>query len=357
MAKILTLVSGGARSMDVLSRHVLVVQADNVPVVSADVSLLVLVGALESLKIVQLCRGVRRGRTGPVGCTVLSSSMNTWELFRRLSARWTTASWRGGAVHAQLLSHIAHVLRRPEVLEDVLHVLIVVRPCAWATAQGSLVVQAAMRSLDAHVSDASWRDEVEAELARFHELHVAEATAVTTTHLLLARHDCGVAVDAVRVRLSVMSRVHAAMLACNWPQELAVSLSWTFRRKKDMVSIMNCLVKMRFIFNIRRQLTALQVPQPHCVHAPLWVLSGHVQASALALATMDIGARHASVRQLHVATSSGTRRSSLSRAGSWPRRLSGTRVDAILSEIYTAKRKKNKHTLATTNCCVCIDCI
>ena len=39
MAKILALVSGGARSMDVLSRHVLVVQADNVPVVSADVSL------------------------------------------------------------------------------------------------------------------------------------------------------------------------------------------------------------------------------------------------------------------------------------------------------------------------------
>jgi hypothetical protein len=49
VAKILTLVASGARSMDVLSRHVLVVQADDVSVVAADVSLLVLVRALQSL--------------------------------------------------------------------------------------------------------------------------------------------------------------------------------------------------------------------------------------------------------------------------------------------------------------------
>ena len=116
------------------------------------------------------------------------------------------------------------------------------------------------------------------------------------------------AVDAVRVRLSVVGRVHVAMLACNWPQELAVSLSWTFRRKKDMVSIMNCLlVKMRFIFSIRRQLTALQVPQPHAVHAALWVLSGQVQGCALVLAAVDVGAgNHAGVRELQVGTSSLT---------------------------------------------------
>ena len=49
MAEVLALVASGARSVDVLSRHVLVVQADDVSVIAADVSLLVLVRALESL--------------------------------------------------------------------------------------------------------------------------------------------------------------------------------------------------------------------------------------------------------------------------------------------------------------------
>ena len=52
MPKVLALITSGTRSMDVLGRHILVVQADDVPVVAADVSLLVLVRALESLQIV-----------------------------------------------------------------------------------------------------------------------------------------------------------------------------------------------------------------------------------------------------------------------------------------------------------------
>ena len=49
MAEVLALVTSGARPMDVLSRHVLVVQTDDISVVAADVSLLVLVRALQSL--------------------------------------------------------------------------------------------------------------------------------------------------------------------------------------------------------------------------------------------------------------------------------------------------------------------
>lgn len=45
-----------------------------------------------------------------------------------------------------------------------------------------------MRSLDAHVPDVAWRDEVEAQLARLDELHVAEAASsgAGAAHLLLA---------------------------------------------------------------------------------------------------------------------------------------------------------------------------
>ena len=67
MAEVLTLVASGARSVNVLGCHVLVVQADDVSVVAADVSLLVLVRALESLQVVQLRRGVGRGRASATG--------------------------------------------------------------------------------------------------------------------------------------------------------------------------------------------------------------------------------------------------------------------------------------------------
>ena len=238
MAEVLALVASGARPVDVLSRHILVVQTDDISVVAADVSLLVLVRALEGLQVGQLRRGIGRGGAWAVGPMLSRRSMDAWELFWRLPASWTATGSRW-AVHTQLLPYIAHVLRCPEILENVLHVLIVVRPSTRSTAQGSLVVQATMCSLDAHISDAGWRDEVKAELTWLHELHVAEAAAAAAAHLLLARHDRCVAVDAVRVGLAVVARVHAAVLAGNWPQDLVVTLSWTFRSKKDMVSIMN----------------------------------------------------------------------------------------------------------------------
>ena len=81
MAEVLTLIASGARSVNVLGGHVLVVQTDDVSMVAANVSLLVLVRALESLQVVQLRRGVGRGRAGTSGCAMLSrGSMDTWEL-------------------------------------------------------------------------------------------------------------------------------------------------------------------------------------------------------------------------------------------------------------------------------------
>ena len=214
--------------------------------------------------------------------------MDAWELLWRLSASWTATGSRW-AVHTQLLPYIAHVLRCPEILENVLHVLIVVRPSTRSTAQGSLVVQATMCSLDAHISDAGWRDEVKAELTWLHELHVAEAAATATAHLLLARHDRCVAVDAVRVGLAVVARVHAAVLAGDWSRHLVVTLSWTFRSKNANVSIMNLMDSLQEdVKNLRKLLTSLQVPQPHAVHAALRVLRGHVQGCAFVLAAVDV---------------------------------------------------------------------
>lgn len=229
--------------------------------------------------------------------------MDSWELLRRLSASWTATRGRR-AVHTQLLPYIAHVLRRPEILQDVLHVLVVVRASTWPTAEGSLVVQAAMGSLDAHISDAGWRDEVKAELAWLHELHVAEATAAAA-HLLLAGHDRCVAVDAVRVRLAVVSRVHAAVLAGDRSRHLVVTLSWTCRSERTKVSITNLLGRRNDDVEILlKLLTSLQVPQPHAVHAALGVLRGHVETCALVLAAMDVGAGdHSSARQLQVRSS------------------------------------------------------
>ena len=226
--------------------------------------------------------------------------MDTWELLWRLAATWAAACRSRRAIHAQLLPHIAHVLRCPEILKNVLHVLIVC-PRAWASTQGRLVVQAAMRSLDAHASDAT-RDEIEAELTRFHELHVAEATAVTTTHLLLAGHDGGVAVDAVRVGLPVVSWVHTAVRPGHRAEYLIVALSWAYQSDKRQRQYYEIDDWQGREFQILRSLlTALQVPQPHTIHATLWVLSGHVQGCALALTAMDVGAGHASARELHVA--------------------------------------------------------
>ena len=45
--------------MYVLGGHVLVVHADDVPVDAADIALLVLVGALQSLEVIELGRRVR----------------------------------------------------------------------------------------------------------------------------------------------------------------------------------------------------------------------------------------------------------------------------------------------------------
>lgn len=93
------------------------------------------------------------------------------------------------------MADVAHVLGRPEIREDVLHILIVVCRSVWT--ESSLVVDAAVRSLHAHAPDATRRNEVKTQLARLHELHVAKARSGPAAHLLLARHNCRVTVHAV----------------------------------------------------------------------------------------------------------------------------------------------------------------
>ena len=81
MAEVLALVASGARSVDVLSRHILVVQTDDISVVAADVSLLVLVRALEGLQVGQLRRGIGRGGAWAVGCAMLARKRVCKNLF------------------------------------------------------------------------------------------------------------------------------------------------------------------------------------------------------------------------------------------------------------------------------------
>ena len=90
--------------------------------------------------------------------------MDAWKLLRRLAAACSSASTSAyhiivsstnWPIHTQLLAHSAHILRCPEILQYVLHVLIVICPCAWSSAKSRLIVQAAVRPLDAHVSNAA----------------------------------------------------------------------------------------------------------------------------------------------------------------------------------------------------------
>ena len=82
--------------------------------------------------------------------------MDARKLLRRLAAATCSSTSCGSRpVHTQLLAHATHILRRPEILQNVLHVLIVVCPCAWSSTKSRLIVQASMSSLDAHVSNAA----------------------------------------------------------------------------------------------------------------------------------------------------------------------------------------------------------
>ena len=84
-----------------------------------------------------------------------ASSVDAWKLLWRLAAAACSSTSCGSRpIHTQLLAH-AHVLRRPEILQNVLHVLIIVCACAWASTKSCLIVQASMRPLDAHVSNAA----------------------------------------------------------------------------------------------------------------------------------------------------------------------------------------------------------
>jgi hypothetical protein len=174
--------------MDVGSTHVLVVHGNDVSVVAADVSLLVLVGALQSRQIVHICI-----------LTVTLAAVDTRQLFQ---------------------IYVVHVLWRPEIGQDLLHVLllIVIRARAGAVSTrstGALVLQGSMRSLDAHLPQITRCYEIEAEFARFYKLDIAVA-AVTrrslTTYLLLSGHDGGVVARTSRARLAVLHVAHGALV-------------------------------------------------------------------------------------------------------------------------------------------------
>lgn len=180
--------------MNIRCADALIVHRDDIPMVATHVSLLVLVGALQGGQIVELAVGV---------LTVTLAAVDARQLFQ---------------------IDIVHVLRRPEVGQDVLHVgrLVVIRARARSIgtrSSAALVLQCTMRSLDAHVTQVIRRYQIKAELARFHEFDIAIA-AVTrralTTYLLLARHDGSMVAGAGRARLTMLNCAHGASVLHLW---------------------------------------------------------------------------------------------------------------------------------------------
>ena len=88
------------------------------------------------------------------------------------------------AVHLETLVNVIHILGRPKVLQDILHVLTVSAHIRRrSTCKSSLVVDS-MAAFDAHVSRVCGRDQIKAELTGLDKLHIADSSA----HLLLTTH-------------------------------------------------------------------------------------------------------------------------------------------------------------------------
>ena len=249
---VLIVLSGGSRTMNVLSCHILIVQTYYISVVATHVSLFILVWILKCLQIIELSL-ISLLRAWNFASNMLSGcTMNTWQFFGWLS------SWpcRSRAIHTQLMAYIAHILGCSEIREHILHILIVISRSIWS--QSSLIVNTRMRSLHAHTSDTIWWNEIKTEFARFNKLHIAYSRASSTAHLLLAGHNCRVTVYTIRIRFTVLPWVQASVRVRNLPKNL-------------LVIAMN----------------AFQIPKPHTIHAALCILL--LQTQPLVLRLVDVG--------------------------------------------------------------------
>ena len=154
MAEILIILSSWAWPMNILSCHVLIMKAYDIPMVATDVSLFILVRTLKCLQIIKLC-WIGWLRTSYFSIDImLWCTMYTWQFFWRL-ATMSTCTW---AIHAQLMSNVTHVLWRSKVLQNILHLLYII--CASAWSKRCLIMEATMAAFDAHISDSTWRYQI-----------------------------------------------------------------------------------------------------------------------------------------------------------------------------------------------------
>ena len=160
--------ASGCWSMDILSTDALIVHSDNVSAISTDVSLLVLVRALQALEVftVICTAGVPTGSgvfcliatTGPAtsDLAMWMMPMYAWEFFRWLwiasrGLSWPTVLILVG-IHAQLLVHIVHILWCSKVLQNIRNILIIRAGVGCSTSQCSLVVHTSVPTFDSDVA-------------------------------------------------------------------------------------------------------------------------------------------------------------------------------------------------------------
>ena len=111
--------------------------------------------------------------------SVIAVVGDAWELFRRLLIVSTAA------VHLETLVNVIHILGRPKVLQDILHVLTVSAHIRRRPTCKSCLIVDSVATFDAHVPRVSSRDQIKAELTGLDKLHIADSSA----HLLLTTHD------------------------------------------------------------------------------------------------------------------------------------------------------------------------
>lgn len=151
-----------ALAVDILGAHVLVVHCYHVSVVAAHVSLFVLILIWQSLHFRSLwITTLKIGIVMLISDVTISTclvSMYARQFFRMLFVRPLISTT---CVHRKRLIEIAHVLGGPEILQNVLHILVICAGLRSSSGESCLIVHAsAMGTFYSHVSKIAWIDKI-----------------------------------------------------------------------------------------------------------------------------------------------------------------------------------------------------
>lgn len=190
-----------SRAVDILSTDLLVIHGDEVSIIAADVSLLVIISTTDEFVTAIWA-------TGPFFCLVPGApgpvvAVDAGEFF------WSFVVASGLiGVHAEWLVDVVHILWSSEILQYICNVVVTVSACIRATSSQSCLVMDSMRTLNSMISHTAARTyQVQTQFTWFNIFH---ANPTWSTNLVLSRHD-GLAVDAVWIRFSVVCSLHCVV--------------------------------------------------------------------------------------------------------------------------------------------------